>query len=278
MTAISFTPIRRPFFFKTSVPEEQLAPVLKAHGIDYQNWTEYFSPYPTLFVDTGEHKVLIDTGAGQIAPTTGQLLPNLRAVGIAPEAIDTVILSHVHPDHAGGILDKEGKLAFPNAQFVLWRKEWDFWRNDPDLSGFKVPQLVQHLIDCANKGLPAIKDRVRLIDREEEIVPGIKALFTPGHTPGHMALIISSNGETLLYLADTALHPIHLEHPDWVSAVDLHPEDTVASRLKAIDRAVADRALVLAHHFPYPGLGRIVKQGRGGKWQPVEQWQDLEAV
>ncbi len=134
-----------------------------------------------------------------MAPTTGKLIPNLRAEGITPEEIDFVILSHVHPDHAGGNLDEDGKLAFPNAQFVMWQKEWTFWTNDPDLSGFKIAQFVLLLIDCANRNIPPIQDRLTLIEREEEIVPGIHAMFTPGHTPGHMALIISSGEEKLLY-------------------------------------------------------------------------------
>ena len=171
--------------------------------------------------------MLVDTGAGGLAPTTGKLIPNLRAEGITPEDIDRVILTHGHPDHIGGNLNSEGKPAFPKARFVMWKDEWDFWTSEQ-----AEQKLDEHVrkrqIAFALKNLPPIQDRLDLVDRETEIVPGIRAVAAPGHTLGHMALAVSSGGEQLLSVSDAFLHPIHVEQPDWYAAVDFAPEQVVA--------------------------------------------------
>ena len=110
-----------------NAPQEQLERALRGHGIDLATWTEWPSPYSCLVINTGDHQVLVDTGAGGSIPVTGLLIPNLRAAGIAPEDIDTVILTHGHADHLGGNVDDEGRPAFPNARYVMWRDEWEFW-------------------------------------------------------------------------------------------------------------------------------------------------------
>ena len=108
-----------------------------------------------------------------------------------------------------------------------------------------------------------------LIEREREILPGIQAVVAPGHTPGHMALLISSRGEHLLYISDTVLHPIHLEQPEWCATVDFAPDQVVSTRRRILNRASAEKALVLAFHFPFPGLGHIIQKGEVWEWQPI---------
>ena len=115
--------------------------------------------------------------------------------------------------------------------------------------------------------LPPIEKQLSLIDEETEIVPGIRSIAAPGHTPGHMALSISSGGEQLLHLVDTVVHPIHLERPDWLVATDLLPEQTVATRRRLLDLAATEKVLVFVFHFPFPGLGHVVQSGSGWEWE-----------
>ena len=138
--------------------------------------------------------MLVDTGADDLGPKTGKLFQNLRAEGISPSDIDVVVLTHAHPDHIGGNTSKDGKLAFPNARFFIWKDEFDFW-----ISEKAEQKLNQHskelLLTLARKNLQPIQDQLNLIDQEIEILPGIRAVAAPGHTPGHMALAISSKRE-----------------------------------------------------------------------------------
>jgi glyoxylase-like metal-dependent hydrolase (beta-lactamase superfamily II) len=212
--------------------------------------------------------VLVDTGADGLAPSTGKLVQNLKAVGIAPEHIDTVILTHGHPDHIGGNTDSEGKLTFPDARYVMWKGEWDFWT-----SGQAETKLDEHVrerqLKFARKNLPPIQGRLKLVDRETEITPGIRALAAPGHTPGQMALAISSRGKQLLCVSDVVLHPIHLEQPEWCAGTDFSPQQVVATRRRLLKRAATQSALVLAFHFPFPGLGHVMRKGEAWQWQPI---------
>ena len=162
---------------------------------------EWTSPYICLVIDTGEHRVLVDTGAGSLSPTTGGLLGNLQAEGILPEHIDTVILTHGHPDHIGGNTI-DGVSAFPCARFVMWKEEWDFWTSGA--TELNVEEHVKEvLLKVARNNLPPIRDQLDLIDSEEEIVSGISAIAAPGHTPGHIALAISSGTDQLLCFGDS---------------------------------------------------------------------------
>jgi glyoxylase-like metal-dependent hydrolase (beta-lactamase superfamily II) len=256
--------------FFVNAQEDRLGRVLRDHGLVPEQWEEYVSPYTCMVIIKGNDHVLVDTGAGKMAPTTGKLIPNLEAEGISPEDIDTVILTHGHPDHIGGTIDGEGKPAFPNARYVMWKDEWDFWTSDPDLSGLKIDDHGKEiLVKFAQNALPPIRDRLELIEREAEIRPGIRAVSAPGHTPGHMAVAVDSDDAQLLYISDTVLHPIHLEQPGWCSSVAFDPEKVTASRIRLLSKAASEKALVIATHFPFPGLGYIEKKEEAWKWRPL---------
>jgi glyoxylase-like metal-dependent hydrolase (beta-lactamase superfamily II) len=210
--------------------------------------------------------VLVDTGAGEHTAEAGKLIRNLQAGGIAPGDIDWVILTHCHPDHIGGITLKNGQLAFPNARYAMWKDEWDFWTSEGIEE--KLDELLREsLLSATHQNLPPIQDRLDLIEGEKEIVPGIQAISAPGHTPGHMALLISSEGDQLLYTSDLVLHPIHLEQPEWCALFDFAPEQVAATRRKLLNWAASQSFLLHAFHFPFPGLGHVVQQGEGWSWQ-----------
>ena len=257
--------------FFANAPKERLEQVLRAHNLDPMRWDEYISPYPSLLISAGGHRVLVDTGAGSLHPTTGKLIPNLRAEGVAPEDIDTVILTHCHRDHIGGTIDGEGRSAFPNARYVMWRDEWEFWTaTEPDWGSAQLAQPIkERMLAFAREKLPPIRGQLELMDREGEIVPGISAVPAPGHTPGHMAVAVASGDAQLLYISDAAIHPITVEQPDWYSVFDLAPDRAVASRRQLLQRAAAERALVHGFHFPFPGLGHVVQAGDAWAWQPI---------
>jgi glyoxylase-like metal-dependent hydrolase (beta-lactamase superfamily II) len=250
--------------FSGSVSPTVLAATLSAHQL---RPTAFSAPTTCLVVNTGQHLVLVDAGAGMhtTTPTLGKLLDNLRAGGIAPEDIDTVILTHAHPGHAGGVYDDSGRLSFPNARYVLWREEWEFWSAIPDLTR----RNLQSLVTSAGACLDQIHERLDLVERNADVVPGISLIAAPGHSAGHSALAISSEDERLLCLGDAVFHPIHLEYPDWFSTLDLRPEQSVTSRLRLLDRAVGEDALVHAAHFPFPGLGHVQQEGDAWRWQPL---------
>ena len=254
-----------------NAPQERLGQALREHGLDLEGWKELVSPYPALLIRTDRHLVLVDTGAGSGMTTTGQLIPNLQAEGVAPEDIDTVILTHAHPDHIGGNLDREGRPAFSAARYVLSRAEWDFWTSEPDLSLLQMGEpFQQHLIACARHNLPPLRDQLYLVEGETEIVPGVRVILAPGHTPGQVAVAVHSAGEQLLYIADAALHPVHLAQPGWYAAVDIAPEQALISRRRLLEMAAARGTMVHAFHFPWPGLGHIVPKGDAWRWQPIE--------
>jgi glyoxylase-like metal-dependent hydrolase (beta-lactamase superfamily II) len=252
----------------SNVPTEVLARVLGEHDLQPEQWTEWISPYTCLLVKTADHLVLVDTGAGGLAPSTGRLIHNLKAAGVEPDDIDTVILTHAHPDHIGGNIDSEGNLTFPNARYVMWKGEWDFWTSEE--AALKLDEHAKMMLAFAQRNLPPIRDRLDLVDHETEILPGIRAVAAPGHTPGHMAVAISSRRQQLLCISDTVLHPVHLEQPEWYAVVDSAPKQVVATRRRLLNKATVEKALVLAFHFTFPGLGHVIQKGTGWQWRPIE--------
>jgi glyoxylase-like metal-dependent hydrolase (beta-lactamase superfamily II) len=249
-----------------NAPKELLKETLNQYGIQPEQWLAFEDPFICAMVDTGRHKVMVDTGADGITPKTGRLLRNLHAVGIEACDIDTVILTHGHDDHVGGNADAEGKPAFPKARYVMWKEEWTFWNSEQPETFHKDENFT-----FTRKNLLPIQHQMDLLDHETEVLPGIRAVPAPGHTPGHMAVSVSSNGEQLLCIADVFMHPIHVEHPEWHTTFDMAPEQLIATRRLLLNKAVAEKALMLASHFPFPGLGHVVQKRSGWKWQPIRK-------
>jgi glyoxylase-like metal-dependent hydrolase (beta-lactamase superfamily II) len=253
-------------FLFLNAPTADRDRILQEHSLE--RWGEWISPYTCLLINTGEHLVLVDTGAGGLGPKTGRLLQNLRSISVAPDDVETVILTHGHPDHIGGNIGVDGKAVFRKARYVMWKAEWDFWTLGQAEKTLDEP-LRSVLVGAARKNLSPIQDQVDLITEEREIVPGISAVAAPGHTPGQMALAVSSAGEKLLCVADSVLHSVHLERPEWCAAVDLVLDQTTATRRKLLKMAASEKSLVMAFHFRFPGLGRVTTRGDAWQWQPA---------
>lgn len=265
------------FLLFPHAPREPLVQALHKHNLKLEEWTSWVSPYNCLLINTGSQRVLVDTGAGgTLGPDTGKLLKNLEAQGISPGDINTVLLTHGHPDHIGGNTINGGKIAFPNARFVMSKEEWNFWTSEKaklSLKKLEISEEIQEIIlEIAREKLLPIQSQLDLIDQEKEIVPGIRAVFTPGHTPGHIMPVISSEGKELFYVSDALIHPIHIERPQWYMATDISPEENINTRHNILEIAAKEKALVHAFHFPFPGLGHIAKEKKTWQWQPIKSF------
>lgn len=228
--------------------------------------------YTCLLIKTGGKNVLLDTGAGNMVATTGALVSNLQEAGVSAGDIGVVILTHAHPDHIGGAVDAEGRPAFPNARYVMFKDEWEFWTAEHvDLDAMEVPEEIKAalILGTVRRCLPPLKPQIELLEGEVEIAPGIWSIRAPGHTPGHMAVGISSGRDSVLHIADAVLHPLHLEHPAWRNAFDLVQGQAAETRRRILDRAATDRTKTVAYHFPFPTLGHIVSRGAAWAWEPI---------
>lgn len=211
---------------------------------------------------------LFDTGMGSVAafgPTTGQLMKTLKAAGIDPAGVDALVLSHAHIDHCGGIMSDAGKRNFPNAQVYIAQADYDYWTNESTVG----PKL-KSFYDQARKNLTPNRDRVHFVKDHEEFLPGITALYTPGHTVGHTVFMINSAGKSLCYIGDLTHHPVLLmEKPLTEFAYDTDPKQSAQSRVRMLTMLAANRIPVLAYHFAWPGMGNLVKFGDGFKYLPA---------
>lgn len=244
-----------------TAPADELGQALSRRGI--QPDAMPFS-INLLYVNTSRHKVLVDTGLGMPSTTgAGLLLDSLKSQGIEPDAVDTVIITHGHGDHIGGIAKEDGSLAFPNARYVMSKPEWEYWTDESHVS-----KMDENTSNNIRKHLFPLRDRIELVEGEVEIVPGVCAVPAPGHTVGHMAITLASAGQGLLHLADAAHHAIQIEYPAWSPAFDTDPVLSANSRRQLLERAAREQSLLLAYHFVFPGLGRVEAKDGAWEWQP----------
>lgn len=226
-----------------------------------------------LLVETGAAKVLVDVGSGnRFLPTTGRLLDNLEAAGLALEDITHVVITHAHPDHIWGIRDDFDEAILPDAQFFIGGTERDFWLQDGLVNS--VPTEMQQFVVGAVNSLNVDGAEWTVVGDEAEITPGIRVIDTPGHTIGHMSVVVESGGKQLIALGDSMNHAwMSTVRPEWVSNFDMDGEQTVATRKRLLDMAATDRMAVLGYHFPFPGVGHIAAEGDTYRFVPaLWQW------
>lgn len=228
-------------------------------------------PFTTLLVNTGAKLVLIDTGTGgQMAATAGSMMDNLASAGVDPKSVDVILISHFHPDHINGLVDKEGRKVFPNAEINVSAPEWTFWMDEAKLS--TAPDGIKGVFLNAHRVFKDIKD-VNRFEPGKEVAPGVTSIAAYGHTPGHVAFAIASGNASMLVLSDTTNHPwLFARHPEWQPAFDMDGPMAVDNRRRLLDRAAADKMLVQGYHFPFPASGHIVKTASGYEHIPV-MWQ-----
>ena len=213
--------------------------------------------------------ILVDTGIGQrpregFATNRANLLENLVTLGVQPEDIDIVLISHLHIDHVGwNTIDRDGQPVptFPRAEYWIRQKEWDFFTSDPD---WKDRDFI---VDCV---LP-LKDspQLKLVDGEHPVTDEIHYYPAPGHTPDHSGLAIISNGERALWMGDGVHHPVQVTETEWEFVLDIDKQQARATRRAFVERAASDNAIFVAAHFPPPHWGRLVTLESRRYWQPL---------
>jgi glyoxylase-like metal-dependent hydrolase (beta-lactamase superfamily II) len=256
-----------PDTFVKNVPKAQVLAAAEAAHMPAGQVTVPFNP---VLINTGAKLVLIDAGYGPgIAPSVGLLPANMAAAGIDPKSVDIVVLSHLHPDHINGIKAADGSLAFPNAEIKAPAPEWAFWMSDDNASKAPNDMTKGYFANC-RKILSNISGQVTRYEWGKEVAPGITALDTSGHTPGHTSFAVSSGSATMLVQSDvTNIPELFITHPDWHVTFDNDPEKAAQTRRKFYDMASAEKTLIAGFHFSFPSMGYAEKDGGGYRLNPI---------
>jgi glyoxylase-like metal-dependent hydrolase (beta-lactamase superfamily II) len=228
-------------------------------------------PFNPIVINTGSKLVLIDTGYGpNIGPSVGLLPAHLAAAGIDPKAIDIVVLSHLHPDHINGVKTKEDTLLFPNAEHKVPAQDWAFWMSDENAAKAADNQMMKTYFAQVRKILGNMADKLTRYEWGKEVAPGITALDTSGHTPGHTSFAVASGNARMFVQSDvTNIPEFFLRNPDWHVVFDVDPAKAVQTRRKFYDMAATEKALVAGFHFAFPSQGYVEKDGNGYRLVPV---------
>lgn len=223
-------------------------------------------------VHTATNLVLIDAGTSDcFGPNMGRLMESIKSAGYKPEDVDTVLITHMHPDHFCGITSTEGKANFPNATVWAGKADADFWLDAKSTT--RLPTEQHAFITMAQNAVApyAAISRFKPLTGAEEIVPGIRVVPSAGHTPGHTAYLVSSGSANMLVWGDTAhFHAVQLPHPEVTIAFDVDQKNAFGSRQRLLDKAAQNGWLVATAHHPFPGIGHVRREGEGYEWVPVE--------
>ncbi|WP_319824349.1 MBL fold metallo-hydrolase [Thalassovita sp.] len=225
-----------------------------------------------LLIEKDEDVILVDVGSGsRFFDTVGRLTANMQAAGIDPASITHVVITHAHPDHIWGIRDDFDEPIFPDAQYFLGQIERDYWLQD-DLVNKVEPTEQQFVLGAVNS-INAEGVDWNLLADGDEVVPGVRVIHTPGHTPGHLSVVIEDGDKQLIALGDCMTHAyLNFQRPTWYNGTDHDGDQTVQTRLRLLDMCAADRIAVLGYHFPFPGVGHVLRDGDAYSFVPA-LWQ-----
>ncbi len=230
-------------------------------------------PYSPIAVNTGGKLVVIDTGTGEAnfersKGAAGQFHSNLKASGIQPDQVDTVIISHFHGDHINGLLDKDNKLAFPKAEVLVPAPEWKYFMDDAEM-GKQTTDRMKGVFAGLRRVFDALGRKVTQYDAGKEVAPGITPVATHGHTPGHMSFVIAQGNGKVFVQSDVTNNPLFVRNPGWHLMFDQDPQAAEATRRKTYDMLVAEKMMVQGFHYPFPALAHIEKSGSDYREVPV---------
>ena len=254
----------------TNAKQEDIRQLLAQHAI-------YTSTMPTAvnayLINTGRHLVLVDTGGGtRYGPKLGNVMRNLRAAGYRPEQVDTIILTHMHSDHIGGLLDANAYPAFPSANVLVAKDESDFWLSHKIADS--SPQDWQRIFVAAQQvSSPYLsRGRWQTFQNGAQLVPGIWSIVATGHTPGHTAFSVESRGQRLLIWGDIVHNEaVQFARPDVGFDFDVSPNQAITTRKTLLHAVAKSGELVAGMHLPFPGIGRVKSEGKGVyRWIPVK--------
>jgi len=253
------------FIFDT-MPKDELAPILSEYDVS----ADQLSPECNLALyRDGTNTVLFDVGSGpDFMPTAGTIVSSLDALGLAPEDVTHVIFTHAHPDHIWGLLDEFDDPLFYEATYLMGRQEWDYWWNPETVN--TIGEARAAFAVGAKRRMEIIEDAAVLFDDGEEILPGVAAVASTGHTPGHMAFEVRQGSEAALIVGDAiGNHHVAFRKPDWKGGSDQDPDAAVLTRKMLFDRLMTEKMPLIGFHLPNGGMGRVDTDGDGFRFVEV---------
>ena len=233
------------------------------------------TPYNPVAINTGSKLCVIDTGTGEANykksnGVGGQFVTNLAAAGIDRNAVDTVIISHFHGDHINGLLMADDSLNYPNAEILVPSPEHKYWMDDGEMSRATNARVQGNFKNVRRVFNAEVQKRVKTYEWGKEVISGITAQGTPGHTPGHTSYLIASGADTVFLQSDVTHVPfLFVRHPDWHAFYDQDADMAEASRRKVYDMLAAEKMRVQGFHYPFPSLAHVEKDGSGYRYIPV---------
>ena len=253
--------IQPPFALDKSADE--LAEIAASNFLPAGRFENSFTP---TLVNTGSELVLFDVGFGAMGRGngTGLLRARLAEAGYAPEDIDVVAFTHMHPDHIAGVMEGDA-LAFPNARHVMGRREFDEWQ-----SGDNIPEARKQNRDMFLKLIAPLAERMTFLEGGDTVAPGIEAVEAFGHSLGLLMYNVESAGKSILVWGDVTNHFVFsLRYPDSPVGFDDDKEQAIATRRRVLDMVATDRLLVSGHHMPFPSVGYVERDGGSYRWVPA---------